>query len=86
MGDAFATTLIHPHLELEPNDGQDFVYIGPPPLSTRPPWEEDSSDDESDSVFFNPSSEHLELPLTWAPLLNGTLMICKREVSGLKNV
>jgi hypothetical protein len=62
MGDAFAPTLIHPKLELEPNDDHDFVSIGPPTLSPRPPWEEDSSDDESDSEFVYPSSEHLELP------------------------
>jgi hypothetical protein len=62
MGDVFAPTLIHPKVELEPNDDHDCVSIGPPPLSPRPPWEEDSSDDESDSEFMYPSSEHLELP------------------------
>jgi hypothetical protein len=56
MGDAFAPTLIHPKLELEPNDNHDCVTIGPSPLSPRPPWKQDSSDDESDSEFFYPSS------------------------------
>jgi hypothetical protein len=65
MGDAFAPTLIHPKLKLEPNDGHDCVSMGPPPLSPRPPWEEDSSDDESDSEFVYPSSGHLELPPKW---------------------
>jgi hypothetical protein len=85
MGDAFAPTSIHPKLELEPNDNHYCVSIVPPPLSPRPPWEEDSSDDESDSEFVYPSSEHLELPLTWTPLLNGTLLLCKREESGVKH-
>jgi hypothetical protein len=62
VGDAFSPTLIHPKLELETNDDHDCVSIGPPPLSTRPPLEEDSSDDESDSECVYPSSEHLELP------------------------
>jgi hypothetical protein len=62
MGDTFSPTLIHPKLKLETNDDHDFLYIGPPPLSPRPPWEENSSDDESDSEFVYPSSEHLEIP------------------------
>jgi hypothetical protein len=60
-GDTFAPTLIHPKLELEPNDDHYCVSIGPPPLSPRPPWEEDTSDDESEGEFDYPSSEHLEL-------------------------
>jgi hypothetical protein len=64
MGDAFSPTLIHPESEMEPNDEDDGISIGPPPLSPRPPWEEDSSDEESEDEFDYPSSEHLELPLT----------------------
>jgi hypothetical protein len=62
MRDAFSPTLIHPESKMEPNDEDDGISIGPPPLSPRPPWEEDSSDDESESEFDYPSSEHLELP------------------------
>jgi hypothetical protein len=62
MGDTFATTLIIPESKMEPNDKDDGISIGPPPLSPRPPWEEDSSDDESEGEFDYPSSEHLELP------------------------
>jgi hypothetical protein len=62
MGDAFAPTLIHPESKMEPNDKDDDISIGPPPLSPRPPWKEDSSDDKSEGEFDYPSSEHLELP------------------------
>jgi hypothetical protein len=37
MGDAFAPTLIHPESKMEPNDEDDGISIGPPPLSPRPP-------------------------------------------------
>jgi hypothetical protein len=62
MGDTFATTLIHPESKMEPDDKDDGISIGPPLLSPTPPWEEDSSDDESEGEFDYPSSEHLELP------------------------
>jgi hypothetical protein len=62
MGYAFAPTLLHPESKMEPNDEYDGISIVPPPLSSRPPWEEDSSDDKSEGEFDYPSSEHLELP------------------------
>jgi hypothetical protein len=62
VGDAFAPTLIQPESKMEPNDEDDGISVGLPPLSPRPPWEGDSSDDESEGEFYYPSSEHLELP------------------------
>jgi hypothetical protein len=62
MGDAFATTLLHPESKIEPNCEDDGISIGPPTLSPKPPWEDDSSDEEPEGEFDYPSSEHLELP------------------------
>jgi hypothetical protein len=31
-------------------------------MSPRPPWEEESSDEESEGEVDNPSPEHLDLP------------------------
>jgi hypothetical protein len=47
---------------VEPNEEDDGIYTCSPPLSYRSPWEEDSSDDESDVEADYPSPEHLELP------------------------
>jgi hypothetical protein len=47
---------------VEPNEEDDGIYTGPPPLSPRPPREEDSSDDESEGEVDYPSPEHLEPP------------------------
>jgi hypothetical protein len=48
LGDAFAPTLIQPeNPKLEHNEEDDASYTSIPPLSPIPPWEEDSSDEES---------------------------------------
>jgi hypothetical protein len=71
--------LIHPEKKVEPNEEDDGIYTNPPPLSPRPPWEEDSSDDESEGEVYYPSPEQLELPLTFTLHLSRTLLIYKRE-------
>jgi hypothetical protein len=86
LGDAFAPTLIHPESKMETNEEYDGISIGPPPLSPRPPWEEDSSYDESEGEFDYPSPEQLEPPLTWTLHLNSTLLIYKREETCVKQV
>jgi hypothetical protein len=85
LGDVFAPTLVHPeNPKLEPNEEDDGIYTIIPPLSPRPPWEEDSSEEESEDGVDHPSPRQLDPPLTWMPDLNGRLLIYKREESGLK--
>jgi hypothetical protein len=86
LGDAFAPTLIHPEPKVETNEVDDGIYTSPPPLSPIPLWEEDSSDEESEGEVYYPSPEQLEPPLTWTLLLSGTLLIYKREESGVKHI
>jgi hypothetical protein len=62
LGDTFAPTLIHQQPKVKPNEEDDGIYTGPPHLSPRPPWEEDSSDDKSEGEVDYPSPEQLELP------------------------
>jgi hypothetical protein len=63
LGGAFAPTLIHPeNPKLKHNEEYDSSYTSIPPLSPRPPWEEDSSDDESEDEVEHPFPGELELP------------------------
>jgi hypothetical protein len=57
------------------NEEEDASYTSIPPLSPRPPWEEDSSDEESEDEVEHFFPEELELPQTWMPLLNWRLLI-----------
>jgi hypothetical protein len=86
LGDAFAPTLIQPEPKVEPNEEYDGIYTGPPPLSPRSPREEDSSDEKSEVEVDYPSPEHWNSPITRTLHLSGTLLIYKREESGLKHV
>jgi hypothetical protein len=63
LGDAFAPTLIHQeNPKLEHNEEDDAIYTSIPPLSPRPPWEEDSSDEESEDEVDHHFPVQLELP------------------------
>jgi hypothetical protein len=63
LGDVFAPTLTHKE---EPGFGEnreeDTSIAGMPPFSTRPIWEEDSSDEESECEDEHPLPEEVELP------------------------
>jgi hypothetical protein len=86
LGDAFAPTLTHKE---EPNLGENreeyTSRAGMPPLSPRPIWEEDSSDEESEGEDEHPLPEEVELPQTWMHLLNGRLLISEMEENGVKH-
>jgi hypothetical protein len=63
LGDAFSPILIHPeNPKLKHNEEDDASYTSIPPLSPRPPWKEDSSDEESEDEVEHPLPEELELP------------------------
>jgi hypothetical protein len=63
LGDAFSPTLIHPeNPKLKHNEECDASYKIVPPLAPRPPWEEDSSDEESEDEVDHPVPGELELP------------------------
>jgi hypothetical protein len=47
---------------LEHNEDDDAIYTSIPPLSPRSPWEEDSSDEESEDEVDHPFPGQLELP------------------------
>jgi hypothetical protein len=54
--------LIHPEYpKLKHNEEYDASYTSIPPLSTRPPWEEDSSDEESEDEVEHPFPGELGL-------------------------
>jgi hypothetical protein len=62
LGGAFDPILIHPgNPKLEPNEEDNGIYTSIPPLSPRPPWEEDSSEKESKDEVDHPSPGQLEL-------------------------
>jgi hypothetical protein len=86
LGGAFAPTLIHPEPKVEPNKEDDGIYASPPPLSPIPPWEEDSSDEESEGEVDYTSQNSWNSPLTWTLHLSGRILIYKREDSGVKHV
>jgi hypothetical protein len=70
------TTLIHPeNPKLKHNAENDASYTSIPPLSPRPSWEDDYSDEESEDEVEHPFPGELELPLAWMPLFNGRLLI-----------
>jgi hypothetical protein len=66
--------MIHPEPKVEPNEEDYGIYtipsdkndgicsIGPPTMSPRPTWKEDSSDEESECEFDYLSSENLTPP------------------------
>jgi hypothetical protein len=56
-----------------------------PPLSPRPIWEEESSDEESEGEDEHPLSEEVELPQTCMHLLNGRLLMSETEENGVKH-
>jgi hypothetical protein len=60
---------------LNHNEEDDASYTRIPTLSPIPPWEEDSSDEESEDEVEHPFPEELELPQTWMSLFNGRLLI-----------
>jgi hypothetical protein len=86
LGGAFHTTFNHPEdPKFKHNEEEDASYTSITPLSPIPPWEEDSSDEESEDEVDHPLPEELDPPpKTWMPLLNGRLLICKREDNGMK--
>jgi hypothetical protein len=60
-----------------------LVLTSMPPLSPIPPWEKDSSDEESEGEGDHPIPEELSSPQTWIHILNGRLLISEREESDL---
>jgi hypothetical protein len=63
LGDAFDPTLIHPeNPKLKHNEEDDASYTSIPPLSRRPPWEEDYLDEESEDEVEHHFPGELELP------------------------
>jgi hypothetical protein len=63
LGDAFYPTLTHKEEPgLGDNREEDTSLADMPPLSLRPIWEEDSSDEESEGEYEPPLPEEVELP------------------------
>jgi hypothetical protein len=63
LGRAFSPTLTHPEEpKLKHNGEGDASYTSIPPLSPRPLWEEDSSDEASEDEVDHPFPEELERP------------------------
>jgi hypothetical protein len=63
LGDVFAPTFIHPeNPKLEPTEEDDGIYTSIPPLSPRPPWKEEYSEEEQYDEVDHPSPGQLELP------------------------
>jgi hypothetical protein len=92
--DAFSPTLIHQeNPKLEHNEEDDDIYTSIPPLSTRPPWEEDSSDEESEDEVDHPFPGQLELhpnmdvPFEWeAPDLKEIGEWCEARLDKLRTI
>jgi hypothetical protein len=94
LGGAFAPTLTHKE---EPGFGEnreeDTSLAGMPPLSPRPIWEEDSSDEESEGEDENPLPEEVDLPsnmdapFEWkAPDLRDEGKWCEAQLDKLRTI